>query len=342
MKTSIDKIRILTKQNFKEDTPLVSIFVPLRGNEIPLNTMFNSLVRAANKIIQRDGFKQVQLKIPDWRFWITEGAVSLAIYHAEGVTTIIPLNINMPPRMIVANSFHVKPVLASSSNIGEALLMTFHNRGCSLTRVTATGSMLHETYIPSRYDLNNKWLEQLSRAHLRDFIEHMKAEVESIQNKQTRFLIIDGASEELIQRADVWTKLRIPVRILERTVTSQSTDEGVKEAQKMLFQFEKDRIRKSVNEAISTNRIIHSEDKIDDVAKLILQRKVKKIFLSLEDLEFGELDAKSGAVKFHKAQKNTRDDDVLDDLAELALKNSVEVNVVSRDYLPNAKKLLIA
>jgi hypothetical protein len=342
MKTSIDKIRILAKQNFKQDTPLVSIFVPLSGNEIPLNTMFLSLVRAANTIIKRDGFKQVQLKIPDWRFWITEGAVSLAIYHAEGVTTIIPLNINMPPRMVVANSFHVKPVLASSTHLGEALLMTFHNRGCSLTRVTATGSMLHETYIPSRYDLKDNWLEQLSRNHLRDFIEHMKAEVMSVQNKQTRFLIIDGASEELIQRADIWTKLRIPVRILERTINSQNTEEGVREAQKMLFEFEKDRIRKSVNDAISTNRAIYKEDTFDDVVKLILQRKVKKIFLSLEDLEFGELDIKSGAVKLHKAQKNSKDDDVLDDLAELALRNGIEVNVVSRDYLPNAKKILTA
>lgn len=343
MKTTMEKIKILGTQMYKNGTPLVSIFIPLKANFMPVNSILNSLLKTANKILTRDGYEPIKVTEPDWKFWQSEGTQSLGLYCAEGVTTVIPLNILMEPRVIVANSFHVKPIIASTGNSGEALLLTFHKRGCSLTRVTTSSEILLETYIPSNYDINDRWLEQLSRSHFRDFIDYMRTEISSVKNKQTRFLMIKGASEDALKRADLWQKLKLPVRILEQEAVAQRSDSGVDEARKALVEHERSLMKMKISEALALNPIDKEKNQnIEDIAKLILQRKVSTIFLSLEDLEFGELNTASGEVKVHRAQKNSKDDDLLDDLAELALKNGIDVHVIPKDLFPEDQTILYA
>jgi len=343
MKTTMEKIKILGTQMYKNGTPLVSIFIPLKGSYMPANSILNSLLKTANKILSRDGYEPIKVTQPDWKFWQSEGTQSLGLYHAEGVTTIIPLNILMEPRVIVANSFHVKPIIASTGNAGEALLLTFHKRGCSLSRVTSSTSMLHETYIPANYDLNDRWLEQLSRQHFRDFIDFMRAEVQSVKSKQTKFLMIDGASEDVLKRVDLWSKLKLPVRILERETLAQRSDSGIDDARKALLEHERSSMRLKISEALAMQPADKErQEQSEDIAKLILERKVSKIFLSLEDLEFGELNTSTGEVKVHRAQKNSKDDDLLDDLAELALKNGIDVHVIPKDLFPEDQTILYA
>ncbi len=343
MKTTIDKIKMLGTQMYKNGTPLVSIFIPLKSNYMPAQTIFNSLIKTANKILVRDGYEAIKITQPDWIFWQSEGTQSLGLYHAEGVTTIIPLNVLMEPRVIVANSFHVKPIIASTGNSGEALLLTFHKRGCSLTRVTSSSSMLLETYIPSSYDLNDRWLEQLSRTHLRDFIEYMKSEINSLKSKQTRFLMIDGVTQDVLKRSDLWAKLKLPLQILEREAIAADHERGVDLAKKALKEHERQSIKIKISEALALNpKIQQRTEQIEDIAKLILQRKITKIFLSLEDLVFGELNTSNGEVSVHRGQKNSQDDDLLDDLAELALKNGIVVHVVPNEFFPEDHKILYA
>jgi len=170
----------------------------------------------------------------------------------------------------------------------------------------------------------------------------MRSEIMAVRNKLTHMLVIDGASDELINRSDVWLKLKLPVIILEKSSISDSSDRSIHETQKLLIENEKNRIKKSISEMLQGNTENGGkEERIEEIGKLILQRKVKKLFLSLEDLEFGELDTLTGGVKVHRGQKNTKDDDVLDDLAELALKNDVEVQIVSREFLPKDRKFLV-
>jgi len=64
--------------------------------------------------------------------------------------------------------------------------------------------------------------------------------------------------------------------------------------------------------------------------------------VSLDDLHFGEFNQWTGEAKVHRGQQNTRDDDLLDDFAELALRNGIEVRVVPRKFLPHGKSFIVA
>jgi hypothetical protein len=250
------------------------------------------------------------------------------------------MELKMDPRVVVANSFHVKPLIASIDDPAEALLLSFHKRGCSLYRVTSTDSMLHETYVPAGYDLNDRWLEQLSRLNLRDFLDYMKKEIKANLSRKTRLLVIDGASDPLMKRADYWKETKRTTIILANNQTAHAADRGIIEVQAMLVEESKERIRKSVREVLQETS--HADLELGAVGRMILDRKICKLFVSLEDLHFGELDPATGNTIDHKSQKNSTDDDLLDDLAELALKNGIQVRVVPKRFLPHNKTFLVA
>ncbi len=336
MKTTLDKINLVYSERFQQGAPMVSLFVPLVGNYVPLPKLFSSLLKQANVLLEKDGHPNIKISSPNWELWKAENARAIAIYHAEGMTTVVPLNVQLDPRVIVAKSFHVKPIIAANASTGEALLLTFHHKGCSLSRVGLSGAMVHDTYVPSRYDLNTRWPEQLSRKHLRDFLDFMRDEVDELRNRHTRFLAIDGASMDVMRSSEFWSQLGIPVRILGRTELASQALQAVHTVREALAEVERERLKQVVQELGA------SQVAIERVGKMILDRQVRRLLISLEDLEFGELDAHTGEVRVHPAQQNSTDDDVLDDLAELALRKGVDVHVVPRELLPQGQKFLVA
>ncbi len=75
-------------------------------------------------------------------------------------------------------------------------------------------------------------------------------------------------------------------------------------------------------------------DILTDVAKAALQGKVRKLFLGEGKRLFGRLDPTSAEVTLHGEQVDTRDDDVLDDLAEAVLLRGGEVLVIPQEKMP--------
>jgi hypothetical protein len=113
----------------------VSLFLPLKWNDCLPNKMFNSLVKAADGLLAKSGYSKLSIITPEWERWMKQGTVTLAIFHYNGVTTLIPLPTKMEPRVVVANSFHIKPIVTASNEFVDGLLLHFHERGASLFRV---------------------------------------------------------------------------------------------------------------------------------------------------------------------------------------------------------------
>jgi hypothetical protein len=51
---------------------------------------------------------------PEWERWMKQGTVTLAFFHHAGVTNLIPIPTRMQPRVVVANSYHVKPFVTAA------------------------------------------------------------------------------------------------------------------------------------------------------------------------------------------------------------------------------------
>ena len=78
------------------------------------------------------------------------------------------------------------------------------------------------------------------------------------------------------------------------------------------------------------------------IARRILEGKIGRLYISLEAIQWGEVDHINGAVKKSKFQMNHLDEDILDDIAELALRNGVEVRILRQSSFPGKFEIIAA
>jgi len=84
---------------------------------------------------------------------------------------------------------------------------------------------------------------------------------------------------------------------------------------------------------ISARRAI---DELSEIARAALQGRVLDLLVAEGSHLWGRVDATSAEVKLHAAQDGQRDDDVLDDLSEAVLLRGGDVFAVARDRMPSA------
>ena len=147
--------------------PAVSLYVPLKSNDYVPSKIFSALIKAADGLMAKGGHPNLEIMTPEWDRWIKQGTTTLAIFHHNGTTNLIPLPTRMQPRVVVANSFHIKPVVTASNEYVDALLLHFNESGANLCRVNPVGEILIDSYLPSKELPKTDWPSKLGRQSLR-------------------------------------------------------------------------------------------------------------------------------------------------------------------------------
>ncbi len=314
--------------------PVVSLFVPLTAAELPPVKILSALLRVANGLLAKEGHPPIAITAVDWRRWEQQGSATLALFIGGGVTTVIPLPFRLAPRVVVANSFHLKPLVAAREYAVGALLVHFSELGAAVYHVNTGDEVLLETYLPSRSKIPVDWAN-LTRSEKREFLEFLVNEVHALRTHEIAFLGISSAGDSLLAAPDVWRRLGLEMIDVRENVRAAVPQNAISILRLRVGRIINDRYRKSVKEILYDGD--DGDDGISQVEELgprILKREIRRLCVSLEDMQFGVVDAKSGAVGLRRAQSDCQDDDVLDDLVELALQNDIQVSVVPRAFLP--------
>jgi hypothetical protein len=321
-----------------KNEPLISLFIPLRFVDSPQSRIFSYLLKAANMLLSKEGHLKLELDHPDWSRWIRQGAVTLAIYKGAGITTIIPLPIKMPPRVVVAKSFHVKPLIASSICVQEALLLHYSEVGASLYRITCGDEKLIDTYLPSRTKLKGAWMAELEREEIIEFIDFLKLEVKSYRQSSTKLLAISGSRDSLTASQEFWKDTQLDIVELEDSPRHLYPENAIAMTRMKIS----NEINGSFNKEVEMvlNEALMEQHSLSDLGQKIINCEITKLCVSLEDMHFGELNQVTGIAVEKETQSTTQDDDLLDDLIELAIKQKVQVSVVPKKYLPRGRTYL--
>lgn len=335
----IPQIQQLQSMQSKE-SPLVSLFVPIAHTYDGPTADYRRLTAQANKLLTAAGQPRLELEMPDWKQWQKQGTRTLAIYHRHGFTTLIPLVIEVPARVVVAESFHVKPLVASAHSHLEGLHLHFHYQGCTLFRLTPTETHIVESFLPTGDVPDAQWPASLERGDVIDFISYVRDEVKQARNPSVQWLSISGAEHDLLRVPDFWKKTNLKVLFLEDSTSALTPHRSFESLHKMIQTQTEANFRQVVRriERLAAGK---PETNLRSIGAMILERQVQQICVSLEDTQFGELGA-DGQAKLYSGQRGVQDDDVLDDLVELALRNGVSVRVVPRKFLPLGQLLIAA
>jgi Bacterial archaeo-eukaryotic release factor family 7 len=82
-----------------------------------------------------------------------------------------------------------------------------------------------------------------------------------------------------------------------------------------------------------------ASDDIEAIAMAALSGRVRAVLAAEGETVWGKLDRRTGALTYHDRQIGTEDDDLLDDLCEECLKRGAEVYVVPRAVMPTASPI---
>jgi hypothetical protein len=107
----------------------------------------------------------------------------------------------------------------------------------------------------------------------------------------------------------------------------------------LIASYSKNYSRRLLDKALENDQLykVSEKDDFEVIKQKIKAKSFKTLIVSLDDMLFQE----GGGIKnISSYQKNHRDDDVLDDLVELAIQQRIKVGVVPKQYLPNESCLL--
>lgn len=314
----------------------VSLYVPLRDTEISSGRVFAALLNVANDLLQKSGRPKMVIPQPEWNSWTRQGAVTLAIFHFGVTTEIIPLAIRLPPRVVVAKSFHVKPLLAAAQEYVEAMLLHFHDGGADLYRVNTVTEQLVDSYLPSELSPKADWPSKLSRGSVREFLEFLKEEVTGSVRQTTRLLGVTGNDYTELQNTSFWGTAKMPVIFLPDPFRARDPQNA--------FSILRLRLSRIIHDAHAARvaKATEGPGRFDDLnvqnlGVKIVNAEISKLCVSLDNMVFGELDPLTGEVSIHRTQQDASDDDLLDDMLELAIDRGIEVSVVPKKHLPSGK-----
>ena len=333
-----DHLDKLIKINKSED-PAISLFIPLKWEDLSPQRIFSALVKTANNLLEKDGYLKLNLETPSWEQWAKQGTITLAIFHQNGLTHIIPLPTRMQPRVIVAKSFHVKPIVTASHEYVDALLLHFSENGGSLFRVHPAGEFLIDSYLPSEIVPKSNWPHRLDRQQFLEFMEFLAQEIKGYIKPSTKFLAITGTGYPELRSELCWKKIKLPIFFYDELFKIKVPKNTLSAARLKLSEIIHEIHLKNVLNTLH-ERDWQGHNNLKQLAPKILKKEITKLCVSLDCMQFGFLDKSTGEVVMNKSQQNSSDDDILDDLIELAIERGIEISVVPKKFLPHGRSFV--
>ncbi len=301
------------------------------------------------------------------RFW-THTLSGLAVLRAPDFYKVYKLQRHVPERAIVADSFHLKPLLriVQSADRFEVLALTrehvryFHGNRDALDEVelhpdvprtleaalgdqvteqhdtaASVGKMGHDMAgvsmrhgIGARKDEQDKDTERFFRAVDRAVFEH--------HSKPSGLPLILAA---LAEHHTVFRTLSHNAQLTPDGITGNpdafTLDELREKAWTVFEPRYHDRLAKLLEEFGSARAHELGSDVIGDVALAALGGRVRTLLVDTELMVPGRVDKETGQVHTGSLD-DPHTDDVLDDLAELALRMGGDVVMVPGDRMPSA------
>lgn len=262
----------------------------------------------------------------------TSGSVVLlvSLYRCE----FLFLEHEVPSRVIVAQSWHVKPLLFSSDEKLFGYIVEFNCHGVSLIHSDGENHRLLETYLPPFTPAlpSKTWPSDLNRESYLSFLDFIGKIV-----PPGNLVQVSCPPEGLAQSVKFWKK-HWP------SVTVDELPFGYEHREKVLSLFSAELKRMSFKKKpfdlvkeLATNAAISD---IPEILRRISVGKIRRLFVSLDAIRWGEVNNEKLTVKPGASQRNHIDEDMLDDLAEYALKKGVLVRVLRQEKFPGRHEVI--
>jgi hypothetical protein len=355
-------------------SPCVSLYLSRPRNELGARiatTKMTYLLRKTENLLKQSlPFKDIRKFMrPLWNFkrdlfWKNHS--SLAMFHSSGVSGYLPLTSEVTELTVVADSFHLKPILKRLKDQGQRLwvLSLGQNKVTLFRWVNRQLDPIETIYAGDndksglRFMINADGASRANvRSHLYDFQLNIADPDQHRENLHSFFRKVDSivqqhlAAESLplvlagvrslrpifhgISRYPLLTHSGIDGSF-ENTALQPKLLLRVNEFAAEINRAQDQKARTEYEEAALAEQGL---DELSMVTKAAFNGQVRKLFVAEDRQIWGVLDESKATAILHPAQMTTRDDDILDDLAELVLKKGGKVHVLPACKMPTTSPI---
>lgn len=309
----------------------ISLFIPLDGDE---NTHFSKLFKETNYLLTKDRKDKISKFQINWNKYKKDGFKSIALYITSRGHIEVGLPFNPGAKYIVADTFHVKPLLLLEDYQKRSLVLHFNTNGVSLYRVSSKSFRVIDTYMPSVNPNELFWPETISGTKLRIYMRFIKSEVNKYIQGDITSLIITGLDQKRLLVKDFWNFEGVEINYcfeeFEKLIPNQSISFAQLDLTKRIdLDYEK-----HISDFLETNLEEEITFDLFKLSDLILKNKIKKLYVSLEDVFFGSICNLTGNTTLNIQQNDTNDKDILNSFLMLCLERDIDVKVIPRNFFP--------
>jgi len=265
---------------------------------------------------------------------------NVGIFRTSKIFRVLALPLEVDNACVVANSFHVKPLLRWMRIDKDFLLLGIESHAAYLYQGTQ-----HSLKLVDTLELPNPFVKRMPKSRLAKATSRSVVQAESLETladwlsghtrmaKPPLFAAGDPQVLQALRKSiiypgfatpglsDSFSRDRIPALCF--AVRVQLEVEAWVELDRLVTEF---------NEA-EEHRV--AQRNIFQIAKAVAQGRVRKLMVTDGVKIFGKFNSKTGALAIHPRDMDHEDDDILDDLAQSVLAKGGEVVVTSRGDIPD-------
>ncbi len=269
---------------------------------------------------------------------------SYAIFRKNNELSYLKLPLKVAAGCHVATTFHVKPILSWKQVERKFYLIHSDHEKITLYFANKTTCQKISAYEFEKNDENKTFQERNALATNKNatFSNQMKILAKQIDfsiskhsTENTNTLFFSGISQI---NKEIFSNLKYPKKVHSTFLSGSSRKSISKNCEFIRNYLAKEALKaheSSVEDfrfALLQNRVMKN---IFQIAKCAVLGKIQRLIISEDQNLFGKLNEKNGDIKLYPRDKDHEDDDILDDIAQIVLKNGGEVIVTPSQKIPN-------
>ncbi len=261
---------------------------------------------------------------------------NIGIFRNRESFRVLNIPVEVEQACQVATTFHVKPLLKWLQSDQDFLLLgieagMFHLYSGSQTSIKPIDSLARAQNMGTTHLKLAQ--NDLTFAHLNQWIDHLTT------HSQPKLFL--AGEDSLVEQALHNMHYKKLVRQSVAPYFNRSKLSEICAPIRDLLKYEaKTNVEKALTEFRFAEEGNRTRKNIFQIAKAVVQGKVRKLIVTDELNIFGKIDRKSGGLAIHPIDMDHEDDDILDDLAQMVLSQGGEVTVASRHEIPKGRPIL--
>lgn len=273
---------------------------------------------------------------------------NIGIFRTKDSFRILNIPMEFERKCYVATSFHVKPLLHWMQVDREFLVLGLNIDSAHLflgsqSSIQKIDSVLFPELLRQKEDLGDYFSLKKSRqwkatqdetfAWINDWLTQMTQKARPRLFLAGEKALVEGFLKSLKYTNVV--KTPVPHSFEEHNLLAICTS-----IRKVIKAEAKQTLEQSLLEYRLAETMNLAKKNIFQIAKAVVQGRVRKLIVADGINVFGKIDKRTGGLALHPFDLDHEDDDILDDLAQTVLASGGEVVIARRDEIPKGRPIL--